>query len=253
MTGVSPATTKDKIKQASSTIKIREIGQNNEPLRETLIYIFALIGLREPNLPSQAETIVLFCFIRKELNRFSLEEMRLAFELAAAGKLRTKIDHFQNFNAVYISNVMSAFESEKMRIAAEEASVKTKEEPVVTDSKKEEIEKEYIETILKPSFEFYKRSGITEIPPGMSRVAYKVLHKLGFANLLTASPELRRGIEEEAMVLLKEEELTRVDSLESFRKNKFLNESKEEMKRAFCYYVLVGKIFEKMLQEGKEI
>jgi hypothetical protein len=97
---------------ANTGIKIRDL-DDIEPIKQSLRYIFALIGLKAENLPSDLQKAVLIDFIKSEMKSFNTEEMKLAFRMAAAQKLNVDLTHYQNFNAVYFADVMNAFQKMK--------------------------------------------------------------------------------------------------------------------------------------------
>jgi hypothetical protein len=87
---------------------IRELS-DDEPIRQSLRYIFTLIGLRPEHFPSEIQKVVLIDFIKTELKNFSAEELALSFRLAATKKIDVDITHYQNFSAVYLADVLHAF------------------------------------------------------------------------------------------------------------------------------------------------
>jgi len=97
---------------ANTGIKIRDL-DDVEPIKQSLRYIFALIGLKAENLPSDLQKAVLIDFIKSEMKSFNTEEMKLAFRMAAAQKLNVDLTHYQNFNAVYFADVMNAYQKMK--------------------------------------------------------------------------------------------------------------------------------------------
>lgn len=80
---------------------------------ESLKYIFQLIGLK--NLPNAEGIAVLVEFLVSEYGYLTLSEIKLAFKLAAAGKLDCDITHYQNLSAPYMAQVLNAYK----RIAGE--------------------------------------------------------------------------------------------------------------------------------------
>ena len=67
------------------------------------------IGLRAQNWPSDAEKGVLIEHIWKEYGGHSIEEIKLAFDMAIAGKLDVEVNCYENFSCLYFSNIMSAY------------------------------------------------------------------------------------------------------------------------------------------------
>ena len=131
---------------------------DDEPIRQSLRYVFALIGLKAENLPTDIQKIVLLEFIQTELKHFTPEELKLAFRMAVAGELNVEILHFQNFNAVYLSNVMNAYK-EKRGAALTEMNQKLKAlEPKKEPTEAEQIAAfwDYMEKFVGSKFEEYR-------------------------------------------------------------------------------------------------
>lgn len=84
-----------------------------EPIKQSLRYIFALIGLKAENLPSELQKAVLLEFIQTDLKQYTPEELKLAFRMAIAGELSIDVTHYQNFNALYLSAVMKAYNEKR--------------------------------------------------------------------------------------------------------------------------------------------
>lgn len=89
---------------------IRDLS-DDEPIRQSLRYVFTLIGLRPEHFPTDLQKAVLIDFIRTELKQYSPEEITLAFRLAASKKIDVDITHYQNFSAVYLADVMDAYKT----------------------------------------------------------------------------------------------------------------------------------------------
>jgi len=114
---------------------------NDEPIRQSLRYVFALIGLKAENLPTEIQKMVLLEFIQTELKLFTPTEIKLAFRMAVAGELNVELSHFQNFNAMYLANVMNAYR-EKRGAALTELNQKM----TLAETKREPTEAEKIAT-----------------------------------------------------------------------------------------------------------
>jgi hypothetical protein len=84
---------------------------NEEEVKQPLRRIMMLAGLRENNLPSEAEKIILMEFIRDCYPDYSPEELKYAFSNAFAGKFpHIDVNPYQNFSAEYIGRVLAAYE-----------------------------------------------------------------------------------------------------------------------------------------------
>ena len=72
------------VSAAQSGVRMK-IMDDIEPIKQSLRYVFALIGLKPENLPSDLQKHVLIEFIQSELGEFTAEEIKLAFRMAVAG------------------------------------------------------------------------------------------------------------------------------------------------------------------------
>lgn len=67
------------------------------------------IGLRAQNWPTDLEKQVLIEHIWKEYGGHGIDEIKLAFDMAIAGKLEVDANCYENFSCLYFSNVMAAY------------------------------------------------------------------------------------------------------------------------------------------------
>jgi hypothetical protein len=75
-----------------------------------LQYAMAKVGLRASNLPNKEETALLLSHIIREYGGHTGAEIRLAFDLALAGKLELReVSCFENFSCLYFSTIMNAY------------------------------------------------------------------------------------------------------------------------------------------------
>lgn len=100
MTNQQPESIKSKIGDPIKTADIDEIKNN-------IKIAFVLIGLR--NLPTPEETAVLVDFLRFSYPTFATGEIRVAFQLAVAGKLDVDPAHYESFSSMYISKILNAY------------------------------------------------------------------------------------------------------------------------------------------------
>jgi hypothetical protein len=85
---------------------------DTETLNESFRYVMMLVGIRARNLPDKTENIVLYAYLRKYFGMFTIQEFRIAFELAIAGELSLKDDEvkcFDNFSCEYMSRILKAY------------------------------------------------------------------------------------------------------------------------------------------------
>lgn len=164
----------DRIKTAYIDKKTNLESDHN--IKETLVYIYALIGIKE--MPSRSEDIVIINYIKNCLKNFTLKEFRVAFELAAQQKLGIKyreLNTYQNFNTIYLSNIMNAYRNYRFKHIQNEPEI----EPILD---KALIRKRFIDTICR-EFQIYKETG-KQYQDGGSR-RYYFLVEIGLINYTT--------------------------------------------------------------------
>lgn len=84
---------------------------NDEEIAEAMKYCMAVIGIRANNLPTQEEKALLISFVKRNFAGNTTAELKLAFDMAAAGKLHIDARAFENFSCIYISGIMEAYRS----------------------------------------------------------------------------------------------------------------------------------------------
>lgn len=87
----------------------RIIHGERENLVKTLRWIMMKVGLREQNWPTTEETAVLIQHIESNYGGHTVEELRLAFDMAISGKLEVDAICYENFSCLYFSKIMAAY------------------------------------------------------------------------------------------------------------------------------------------------
>lgn len=85
---------------------------NLDDLEGVLRLIMLKIGLRAENLPSKEEKAVIIDHILSVYGNHTIDELRLAFEMAVTFKLdltEKEIICYENFSCMYISKIMNAY------------------------------------------------------------------------------------------------------------------------------------------------
>ena len=127
-------------------------------LREALRYCIAKVGLRADNFPEGVEKSLLLDHIFTLYGNHTPAEIRLAFDMAIAGKLDLKPDEvkcYENFSCAYFSTIMNAYRSWAHQVWEQEQ--KAKKPPEIEDKPDlEQIEKEYQEFLKTPLAQKYK-------------------------------------------------------------------------------------------------
>jgi hypothetical protein len=155
-------TSKSKVVQAFEQPKIYTLTEI-EDLKNTIKYIFVLVGLRET--PSKEEFMVLIDYIKTNYTMYSLQELKLAFQLALKKEFVVEINHYGLFSPSYFSVVMYAYSEYREQIAKDYMRDNQKQKDLdnqnkeVSPEKIERLKKEFYRDVLKPLFIEYKNSG----------------------------------------------------------------------------------------------
>lgn len=83
-----------------------------EDLKQVLRLVMMKVGIRAQNLPQDEERAVLIEHIYSHYGGHSIQEIRLAFEMAIGGSLELRPDDikcYENFSCAYFSSVMNAY------------------------------------------------------------------------------------------------------------------------------------------------
>lgn len=106
------------------------------------------IGLRAQNWPTDEEKAVLISHIVEHFGGNRLDEIKLAFEMAIAGKTEVDVNCYENFSCVYFSSVMYAYR----RWAADAYKSLPEDKPIeqkiftqseIEDGQREDVERQY--------------------------------------------------------------------------------------------------------------
>lgn len=168
--------------QSHQTLRLR----NEEDLKQVLRYAMLLSGLRSNNMPTDEEKFVLINFIRSNFGNQTPEEIRLAFDLAMAGKLNIDAKCYENFSCEYFGRILKAY----IDYARQEILIVKKEPEVIslppTDN---ELRNQAIATVNNYADQIAKskedKKEFTWIAGGLSEL-YKILVKF---NIQTISKE----------------------------------------------------------------
>lgn len=81
-----------------------------EQIKEVLRFIMIKVGLRAQNFPNDLEKLILIQHIQENFGGNTLEEIRLAFDMAIGQKLEIESANcYENFSCVYFSMIMNAY------------------------------------------------------------------------------------------------------------------------------------------------
>ena len=146
------------ISTASEGVQMRNLTED-EPIKQAFRYIFTLIGLKAENIPSDLQKAVLINYVRTELGSFTPDELCLAFRLAVSKRLDVEINHFQNFNAIYLSEVLEAYRRQRsaalIEYNREMKKLQSESENEVSPERKLLLFWEYIDTVVLKLWDEY--------------------------------------------------------------------------------------------------
>ncbi len=127
--------------------------QNERQIKELLVFIFALIGITGSNLPSNYQEKIIVSYIRNHLSKYTTQDFKIAFLLGLKGKLDFNIQSFQNFNPLYIENVMQSFNRYRFNIINDNKQKLRQKKTEITPQEKEKLNKEAAIKFIKTLFE----------------------------------------------------------------------------------------------------
>jgi hypothetical protein len=122
-----------------------------EQLKQVLRLVMIKIGLRSQNWPTDEEKAVLIEHIYSNFGGNRIEEIKLAFDMAFAGKLDLSPEDtkcYENFSCAYFSTIMSSY---RRWSAQEYRQLKPEEPPMqriftqeeLDDAAREDVERQY--------------------------------------------------------------------------------------------------------------
>lgn len=88
-----------------NTLRITE----EKDLKQVLRYSMLLVGLRANNMPTEEERFVLINFIQTNFANVTIAEIKLAFDMAVAGKLGIDAKCYENFSCEFFGRIMARF------------------------------------------------------------------------------------------------------------------------------------------------
>ena len=83
-----------------------------ERIKEVLRLVIMKVGVREANLPDDVEKAVLLAHIIENYGNHTLDEIKLAFDMAISGKLgleQKEVACYENFSCLYVSGIINAY------------------------------------------------------------------------------------------------------------------------------------------------
>lgn len=252
--------------RAIKSIRIRDLDpSDDERIKQTLRYVFTLIGLRPESIPDEIQKAVLIDFIRSDLKNYGLDEIKIAFKKAIKGDLQIDPNHYQNFSPMYLAQIMKAYEEDR-RLALRDfrrkeiEDEKNKKKPM-TESERKKIHEDWIlHGILNP-WKFYLKSGSLTFGITPFKFTYESLVK--DLKLIDLSDDEKRLIYDQAKSEIEIEiDRKKAGSLEEHRRIKSIKDLIEKdgievaMKNQIqskCYEISVRQFYEKAKREGIDL
>lgn len=251
------------IVQAALDAKIRNL-DNDEPIRQSLRYVFALVGLKPENFPSDIQKAVLIDFIQSDLKDYSADEIKIAFRLAVGGQINVEVNHFQNFSALYIAQVMKAYSEHRAKAMIEfNRKIDRAQLPPAQPSPEEQARDfwGFVDSFIVQKFEKYRDTKILEGTFTGFEPVFKVLEK----DLKLCEIEIKRKfqIREEAIAIQKNRVENRkpnsIQQARDFRKLAeqalqagFENTFEHEIKK-LCFEIAVRDFYDKLIATGTDL
>lgn len=247
---------------ASQGEKLKD--SNDFEIKKLIGYIFALIGLKTENLPSDFQKAVIINFMRSDLGNWTAEEVKQAFHLLAGKKLDMDSKHYQNFSAIYLGEVMQAYQKVKQsaykdfRIGTQKAEELSKPKPDQSQQKADTHD--FIrECIIKP-WNYYLKTGTITFGIMPWNIVYRHFNEV--LGLLDMSVSEKKEIHAEAIKMAKSSISKVTFDKTEFNKIKILKEQIEQIgfmqamdypiKQA-CYEISVKRFLEKCKTDGIDL
>ena len=210
-----------------------------EPLQLTLKYIFVMVGLR--NIPSKEERAVLIDYIKDNYSIYSVEEIKIAFQLGLKREFECEMNHYEIFSCNYFGQVFDAYLKYRERIAKDYLADQERERNKPKEPTKEQIlklKKDFFNQVLMPLFENYKENKKLDFGYTPIRIVYESLrddHKV-----INLTDEEKNTIEKSSKERFKD--------LKTDKLNKLLGGKKTPKERYFdlCQKKAIEKSFDKI-------
>ena len=165
--------------QASKGQTLRLSDEND--LKQVLRYSMLLVGLRANNMPTEEEKFVLINFIKTNFANVTIAQIKLAFDMAVAGKLQVDAKCYENFSCEFFGRIMAKylqFSAEETRIIAQRV---VEDNPLPKPSD-EELKLQAIEALNMYADQVAKDANFKWIAGGLHYL-YDVAKELGLIKL----------------------------------------------------------------------
>lgn len=251
------------ITTAAEGISIRHL-QDDEPIKQAFRYIFTLIGLKAENIPSELQKVVLLNYVKSELGNFTPEEICLAFRLAVSKRLDVEVQHYQNFNAIYLSEVMESFRIQKQNAVSEYKrqlkSLEMEKENEVSPETKLRLFWEFVDQVIVEIWDQFQKTGRINFSHYRIATIFDTLENQLCLLILTKDQKIE--IKKRAEEIAKRELDEPSDSIEKIREirsiketiNAGINHVGFEAKVVNkCKEIAIREFFQKLKNEKKDL
>lgn len=97
----------ERVEIAKTDPRVRD--EETERMNQTLMYVFALLGIRGDNLPDEGERLVLRDYFSQQNFNYSLLDIKNAYTLYVQGKLDFSESHYQTFSVIFLEKVLQSY------------------------------------------------------------------------------------------------------------------------------------------------
>lgn len=247
---------KDNLKRIiQSGLSIRK-EQNEDSIKQNLLYCFTLVGLRPEQYPSQLETNVLIDFIFSNYANVNSDEIKESFILALKGEYISDVSkHFGNFSVLYFSNVFNAYLMHRGKIEIEINNDRQRNEAnKIIDLQPDEllrIQNDFDRDVVFPIFEQYKNN--SKIVNGYTPIMliYKSLIEFHKIIELSKDDKIKIRQEVESSIEKIEDEHKKQSRIKSLKD--ILGDSYEANIIEKCQLLVIKKCFDILIQQKRNI
>lgn len=210
--------------EASKRGKIREVIPGNDEIIRLIGYIGFLMGLPSEKLPSGDQLAAFPNWFVNHMSEWTLDEIKLAFELCSAKKIDAK-HHYQTLSPAYIGEVMAAY-GEFKKHAVKEEKIKQSNVQLVPDQAFERQMKagHFTGTLLEGWHHYLETNQFEFYTP------WHVIYRNLFleAKIPGLTPEMEHQIHADAVRMVKEESLREMsrslDNNKRFELREYVNQ-----------------------------
>ena len=155
-------------------LKLANTDSIRQEIGESIAIVIADLGIK--TIPDKFAQKRIIYYLLTYYRDFSIDEIKLAFELALVGRITVDIEHYHSFDIKYLSRILNAFrkyrnEQNRILIANQPKKVK-----VITEKEKKVSQIRYFQN-LERAYETYQKTGILNI--FIHWIAYNQLLEIG--------------------------------------------------------------------------